>query len=81
MRAPRISWARLSDEQLLQLRMCDLRLDLHRSPIKRHVERLYSELETNAASASGPMSGWPKSGFHPTGYRASPYRFTWRTRV
>jgi hypothetical protein len=39
-----MSWARLSDEQLLQLRMCDLRLDLRRSPIKRHVDRLYSEL-------------------------------------
>lgn len=39
-----MSWARLNDEQLLQLRMCDLRLDLRRSPLKRHVDRLYSEL-------------------------------------
>src|SRR5580704_3595110 len=37
-------WTRLSDEELLGLRMCDLQLDLHRSPIKRHVDRLYSEL-------------------------------------
>ncbi len=37
-------WTRLSDDELLRLRMCDLRLDLHRSPIKRHVDRLYSEL-------------------------------------
>jgi hypothetical protein len=37
-------WTRLSDEELLRLRMCDLQLDLHRSPIKRHVDRLYSEL-------------------------------------
>ncbi|HEY2418264.1 MAG TPA: putative zinc-binding metallopeptidase [Steroidobacteraceae bacterium] len=44
MRASRRSWTRLSDEQLLQLRMCDLQLDLHRSPLKRHVKRLYSEL-------------------------------------
>jgi hypothetical protein len=39
-----LPWTRLSDEQLLGLRMCDLRLDLQRSPLKRHVDRLYSEL-------------------------------------
>jgi hypothetical protein len=44
LRPRRLPWTQLSDEQLLRLRMCDLRLDLHRSPIKRHVERLYSEL-------------------------------------
>src|SRR5579863_5408553 len=44
LRTRRLPWARLSDEQLLRLRMCDLRLDLHRSPLKRHVDRLYSEL-------------------------------------
>src|SRR5579862_983889 len=38
-------WTRLSDEQLLQLRMCDLRLDLARSPLQRHVKRLYEELD------------------------------------
>ncbi len=38
-------WTRLSDEQLLQLRLCDLRLDLSRSPLQRHVERLYEELD------------------------------------
>jgi hypothetical protein len=43
-RARRLPWTRLSDEQLLGLRMCDLRLDLQRSPLKRHVDRLYSEL-------------------------------------
>jgi hypothetical protein len=44
LRARRLPWTRLSDEQLLGLRMCDLQLDLHRSPLKRHVDRLYSEL-------------------------------------
>src|ERR1700689_686433 len=44
LRPRRLPWTQLSDEQLLRLRMCDLRLDLPRSPIKRHVERLYSEL-------------------------------------
>src|SRR5580698_6357577 len=43
-RARRFRWTHLSDEQLLRLRLCDLRLDLHRSPSKRHVDRLYSEL-------------------------------------
>ncbi|MGH8142755.1 MAG: putative zinc-binding metallopeptidase [Steroidobacteraceae bacterium] len=38
-------WTRLPDEQLLRLRMCDLRLDLQRSPLQRHIERLYHELD------------------------------------
>ncbi len=38
-------WARLSDEQLLSLRFCDLKLSVEGSPLRRHVERLYSELE------------------------------------
>jgi len=42
--ARRLPWTSLDDEQLLRLRMCDLQLDLHRSPLKRHVDRLYSEL-------------------------------------
>jgi hypothetical protein len=37
-------WTQLSDEQLLRTRICDLRLNLERSPLQRHVERLYSEL-------------------------------------
>ena len=43
--AARPDWARLPDEELLRLRVCDLRLDLHRSPLRRHVERLYGELD------------------------------------
>ncbi len=38
-------WTRLSDEQLLSLRFCDLKLSVERSPLNRHVARLYSELE------------------------------------
>jgi len=41
----RQDWTRLSDEQLLRLRMCDLHLDLRRSPLRRYVERLYEELD------------------------------------
>jgi hypothetical protein len=44
-RARRLDWTRLSDQELLQLRICDLRLDLRRSPLQRHVRRLYQELD------------------------------------
>jgi hypothetical protein len=40
------AWTRLSDEELLSLRFCDLSLSIDRSPLKRRVERLYSELES-----------------------------------
>jgi hypothetical protein len=43
--APRRPWVRLSDEELLRLRFCDLELSVERSPIARHVRRLYAELE------------------------------------
>jgi hypothetical protein len=37
-------WVGLSDEQLLDVRFCDLGLTLERSPLAPHVERLYEEL-------------------------------------
>ena len=37
-------WARLSDEQLLELRFCDLGLRLPESSVERGVRRLYAEL-------------------------------------
>jgi hypothetical protein len=37
-------WTRLSDEKLLALRFCDLKLSLERSPLARDVRRLYAEL-------------------------------------
>ena len=40
-----LSWTRLSDEKLLELRFCDLKLSLERSPLARRVKRLYAELE------------------------------------
>jgi hypothetical protein len=36
---------RLSDEALLGLRFCDLKLSVERSPLARHVRRLYADLE------------------------------------
>jgi Putative zinc-binding metallo-peptidase len=44
LRSVALPWTRLSDEELLKLRLCDLRLSLERSPVKAHVRRLYSEL-------------------------------------
>jgi hypothetical protein len=41
----RHAWARLPDEQLLDVRLCDLGLTLDGSPLARDVERLYHELE------------------------------------
>lgn len=38
-------WTRLSDEELLDLRPCDLRLTIKRSPVTRPLARLYRELE------------------------------------
>ena len=43
-RKARASWTRLPDEQLLQLRFCDLKLAIERSPLARHVRRLYRDL-------------------------------------
>jgi putative zinc-binding metallo-peptidase len=43
-RKPR-PWARLSDEALLAMRFCDLKLSIERSPLARHVRRLYADLE------------------------------------
>ncbi|HEY0767610.1 MAG TPA: putative zinc-binding metallopeptidase [Steroidobacteraceae bacterium] len=44
-RSPARPWARLSDEQLLAMRFCDLKLSIERSPLARHVRRLYADLE------------------------------------
>jgi hypothetical protein len=39
------SWTRMSDEQLLGLRFCDLKLKIERSPLAKRVSRLYRELD------------------------------------
>jgi hypothetical protein len=44
-RAP-LSWTRLSDEELLKLRFCDLGLKLERTPLQKHVKRLHTELQS-----------------------------------
>jgi hypothetical protein len=44
--SPRYWWTRLPDEELLDVRFCDLGITLERTPLARYVERLYAELET-----------------------------------
>jgi len=39
-----LPWTRLTDEQLLAMRFCDLGLSLERAPLKRRIQRLYDEL-------------------------------------
>ncbi|MEZ5513145.1 MAG: putative zinc-binding metallopeptidase [Steroidobacteraceae bacterium] len=44
-RAPARPWARLADDDLLQLRFCDFKVKVEDSPIAPRVRRLYRELE------------------------------------
>src|SRR3984957_21323281 len=40
-----LPWTRLSDEELLNLRFCDLKLSVESSSLRRRIARLYVELE------------------------------------
>jgi len=42
----RFPWHRLSDEQLLDLRICDLPIKIKGSFLEPHIKRLYSELNS-----------------------------------
>src|SRR5262245_35859493 len=59
-------WARLSDEELLKLRFCDLRLSPQRSPLAPQVKRLYSELE-NRGIRFRPHTWLAEEWFSPDG--------------
>ena len=48
------SWTRLSDEQLLGMRFCDLKLKIERSPVAKRVRRLYRELDKRQISFRPP---------------------------
>ncbi len=39
-----LGWTRLTDEQLLKLRFCDLKLSMRRPPLRRRIGRLYADL-------------------------------------
>jgi hypothetical protein len=43
---PRYAWETLSDDQLLSLRFCDLKLVIHDTELQEAVERLYGELNS-----------------------------------
>jgi len=40
-----LAWARMRDEDLLQMRFCDLKLKLERTPLAHHMRTLYRDLE------------------------------------
>jgi len=42
----RLAWARLSDQDLLAVRLCDLKLTIENSRLAPYLERLYRELES-----------------------------------
>jgi hypothetical protein len=41
----RIQWSRISDERLLQMRICDLPIRIQGSPLQRRIRNLYRELK------------------------------------
>ena len=47
---PAHAWTRLSDEALLSLRFCDLKLSVEGSRLRHRVKRLYAELESRGIS-------------------------------
>ena len=44
--AIRIQWSRIKDEDLLQLRICDLPIKIEGTPLKRRIRQLHNELDT-----------------------------------
>src|SRR5260370_7090506 len=62
-RAKARPWVRLSDEQLLTKRFCDLKLSIQRSPLAAHVRRLYADLERRGPSIRPHV--WLSEGWFP----------------
>jgi Putative zinc-binding metallo-peptidase len=60
------AWTRLADEQLLDLRLCDLRLRLHGTPVQRRIARLYRELAARGI-AFRPHAWLAEEWFSPDG--------------
>ena len=63
-RAP--AWTKLADEQLLDLRLCDLRLRLHGTPVQGRIRRLYRELAARGI-AFRPHAWLAEEWFSPDG--------------
>ena len=74
------AWTRLDDEALLDLRFCDLRLSMARTPLEDSVRRLYGELAAQGDPV--PPARVAGGGVVLAGRqcRASPSRSTSRTR-
>ena len=65
-RRVRYPWARLSDEELLALRFCDLKLSIARSPLARPLRRLYADLERRGLNVR-PHAWLSEEWFSPDG--------------
>ncbi len=63
----RFPWARLSDNDLLDLRFCDLGLTLDHTPIQKSVDRLYHELERKGLERFRPHVWLSTEWFSPDG--------------
>jgi len=73
------SWTRLSDEQLLGLRFCDLKLKIERSPVPS-VCAAFIASSTSGRFRFARMCGSRRMVFS-DGVPASPCRSTWRIRA
>ncbi len=65
-RQKRYAWAALRDQELLNQRFCDLKLDLGTNPILRQIEQLYAELELHGISFR-PHCWFSEEWFSPDG--------------
>jgi len=63
-RAP--AWTKMADEQLLDLRLCDLHLRLHGTPVQTRITRLYRELAARGI-AFRPHAWLAEEWFSPDG--------------
>jgi len=76
----RHAWARLDDEALLDVRLCDLRLRLAGTAVQARITRLYGELALAVSPfVRTPGSRW--TGSRPTGCPVSRCLSIWRIRV
>ena len=50
----KIEWDAITDEELLQMKIRDLRLSIHESPLESFIENLYAELDTKGITFHPP---------------------------
>ena len=76
----RFAWASLPDEQLLQLRLKDLKVTVEGTWLEGCLADLHEELEQRGLRIR-PHAWISTSGSAPTTRRASPSRSIWRIRA